>query len=197
VEAGAIQPMIVVAVESSELREQQMTPVAQSVDGQMVGGGAARYADFLVKELKPLVDGRYRTRRGRADTAIGGLSLSGLMAMWLLLERPETYGAGLVISPSAWWGDEVIVKLAAKPAGPGVRAPRIWLDVGSKEPDDMLDGARHLRDALVARGWVPNYLEADGAGHDFTSWAARVEPMLRFLYGPHKARPQRGRARSD
>lgn len=189
VEAGAVQPMIVVAVESSEPREQQLTPVAQIVDGQMVGGGAPRYADYLVKELKPLIDQRYRTRRGRADTAIGGLSLSGLMAMWLLLEHPETYGAGLVISPSAWWSDETIVKQAAKPAHASGRAPRIWLDVGTKEPDDMLDGARHLRAALVARGWAPNYLEAAGAGHDFASWAARVEPMLRFLYGPRKARP--------
>jgi predicted alpha/beta superfamily hydrolase len=183
VETGAVEPMIVVAVESSERREEQLTPVSQSIDGQTVGGGAARYADYLIKELKPLIDQRYRTRGGRADTAIGGISLSGLMAMWLLLEHPETYGAGLVISPSAWWGDEAIVKQAARRPEPSVAAPRIWLDVGTKEPEDMTEGTRHLRDALVSRGWAPTYLDAAGAGHDFGSWSARMEPMLRFLYG--------------
>ena len=189
VKAGAIEPMIIVAVESSERREEQLTPVSQSIDGQVVGGGAPRYADYLIKELKPLIDQRYRTRGGRADTAIGGFSLSGLMAMWLLLEHSETYGAGLVISPSAWWGSEDIVKQAAKRAESGAKAPRIWLDVGTKEPEDMTGGVRHLREALVARGWSPSYLEAAGAGHDFASWAARVEPMLRFLYGSPTARP--------
>lgn len=189
VKAGTIEPLIVVAVTSSESREEQLTPVSQLVDGHAVGGGAARYADYLMKELKPLIDRRYRTRAGREDTAIGGLSLGGLMAMWLLLEHPGTYGAGLVISPSAWWGDEAIVKQAAMRAEPGVSAPRIWLDVGTKEPDDMTQGTRHLRDALIARGWAPTYLEVPGAGHDFTSWSARVESMLRFLHGAPKARP--------
>jgi hypothetical protein len=53
--------------------------------------------------------------------------------------------------------------------------------------------SRRLRDALVAKGWKPGtdlqYLEQENGHHDEVSWASRVEPMLRFLYGRTPAKP--------
>jgi hypothetical protein len=45
-----------------------------------------------------------------------------------------------------------------------------------------------LRDRLVEKGWRLYddlyYLEAEGAGHSEGAWAARVDPVLRFLFPP-------------
>lgn len=187
VEGGAVAPFIVVAVASGDERLRDYTPVpgtAGALAGQ--GGGAAAYGRYLVQELKPYIDARYRTAPGREDTAVGGSSVGGLVSMWLLLAHGDVFGAGLVVSPSVWWADEAIVaQVGAAPAG--TPAPRVWLDVGTDEGPGTLDGARRLRAALQARGWAPAYLEQPGAGHDEAAWAARVEPMLRFLY----ARPAR------
>ncbi|MDO9075379.1 MAG: alpha/beta hydrolase-fold protein [Rubrivivax sp.] len=181
--AGAVAPFIAVAVASNPDRLRDYTPVpgtAGAHAGQ--GGGAAAYGRFLVHELKPLIDARYRTLPGREATAVGGSSLGGVVSMWLLLAHGDVFGAGLVVSPSVWWADSAIVaQLAAAPASTPV--PRLWLDVGLDEGQGAIDGARRLHAALQARGWAPAYLEQPGAGHNEAAWAARVEPMLRFLHG--------------
>lgn len=180
---GVVAPFIVVAVASHGGRLRDYTPVpgtAGALAGQ--GGGAAAYGRYLVRELKPLIDNRYRTLPGREATAVGGSSLGGLVSVWLLLQHGDVFGAGLVVSPAVWWAGEAIVALLAA-APPATPVPRIWLDVGADEGAGQLEAVRRLRDALQARGWAPTYLEQPGAGHDEAAWAARVGPMLRFLHG--------------
>lgn len=183
VQAGAVAPLIVVAVASNGDRVRDYTPLPATggaLQGQ--GGGAAAYGRYLVHELKPLIDARYRTLPGRETTAVGGSSLGGLVSMWLLLQHGDVFGAGLVVSPSVGWADgDILARVAAAPSD--LPAPRIWLDIGADEGEAARQGARRLRQALQARGWEPAYLEQPGAGHDEAAWAARVEPMLRFLHG--------------
>ena len=63
---------------------------------------------------------------------------------------------------------------------------RIWLDTGTQEPG--WERTRALREALVGKGWRLHedlqYIEVEGAGHTESAWAARVAPMLRFLFPP-------------
>ena len=186
VAAGELAPMIIVAVAHSAERMDEYTPVRAVLppDPAPIGGGAARYGRYLVEDLKPMIDARYRTRPEAAATAVGGASLGGLVSMWLALHHPETFGAALVVSPTVLWADFAIVAdVRSARLPPGATPPRIWLDVGLREMPVMLDGARRLRDAIQARGWPLVYAEKPGASHDEASWAARVEPMLRYLYG--------------
>ncbi len=180
VRAGAITPPIVVAVASNDERITDYTAVPEPGRG---GGGAARYAAWLLQVLKPEIDRRYRTRPEREHTAVGGSSLGGLLALQMVLEHAEQVGAALVVSPSVWWANEtVLAQVRRAPAT--LPVPRLWLQVGEAEGATMLQGARALRGALQRRGWVPAYRELPGAGHDEASWALGVEDMLRFLYAP-------------
>lgn len=180
---GSIEPPIIVAVHSGDDRFADYTPWPRQHDGKQRGGAAAAYGRYLVEELKPMIDARYRTRPGRADTAVGGSSLGGLVSMWLLLQHAATFGAGLVVSPSVWWAPGAVERqLRCTRLPPGVPPPRVWLCVGAREGRQMVHGARRLREVLQQRGWAPGGLEHPDGGHDEISWAARVEPMLRFLY---------------
>jgi enterochelin esterase-like enzyme len=184
VAGGELAPMILVGVASTATRTLDYTPTAVSRGAAVEGGGAAAYGRYLTEELMPLIDARYATRGGPGHTALGGSSFGGLVTMWLLLQHPQRFGAGLVVSPSVWWDHEVILRevrrASGSVAGP---APRIWLDIGTGEGAQAVQGARALRDALAARGWPAQYLEAAGEGHDEAAWARRVPAMLRFLYG--------------
>jgi predicted alpha/beta superfamily hydrolase len=188
--AGELQPMIIVAVASTETRAHDYTPWPPGNSPQRAtvlvapqrGGGAAAYGRYLLQELKPAIDARYRTLPGREHTALGGSSLGGLVTMWLLLEHAATFGAGLVVSPSVWWADEAIVD-AVRQAPPRLPVPRVWLDMGTAEGPGALPMARRLRDALHSRGWAPRYEEAEGAAHTEAAWAQRFPAMLKFLYG--------------
>ena len=60
-----------------------------------------------------------------------------------------------------------------------------WRHPPSQERN--IEDARQLRDSLVAKGWKLDadlkYTEVEGAEHNEEAWAARVEPMLKFLFG--------------
>ena len=196
--AGAIDAPIVVAVASGPDRMAEYTPTSMWVDarrsgqaaGRHVGGAAPALARFLIDELKPMIDARFRTRGGPADTAVGGSSLGGLLSLWLALEHPQTFGAALVVSPSLWWDDGLPLRLVDAARGPGAPRPRLWLDIGALEGERAVAEARRLRDALRRQGWTDArlaYVEAADGDHDEVSWAGRVEGMLRFLFPPGAA----------
>lgn len=183
--ARAVEPLIIVGVYNTgahRIDEYTQTQVSHS----RVGGKADLYGRLLVEELKPLIDARYRTLTGAADTGLGGSSLGGLVSLHLGLAYPHVFGKLAVVSPAAWWdGREIIRRVRALSAKPPLR---IWLDMGTHEGRQAVRGAATLRDALVSRGFALDddlkYFEAEGARHTEDDWARRVEPILSFLF-PH------------
>ncbi|HEX8069047.1 MAG TPA: alpha/beta hydrolase-fold protein [Pyrinomonadaceae bacterium] len=183
IEAGAIEPLVIVGVYNmGHGRVDEYTP---SYDrGRNMGGRADAYGRMLVEELKPFVDANYRTRTEASATGLGGSSLGGLVTLYLGLRRPQTFTRLAALSPSVFWGGRQIIREVEQLQG---RPPlRIWLDTGTAEGWYVTEHARALRDALVIRGWTHghdlHYLEAHGAEHNELAWAARVAPMLKFLF---------------
>jgi len=187
--SGEIEPVIIVGVYNTEARSDEYTPTSverRRPDGTVFreGGKADLYGRLLLEELKPFIERTYRTRPEPRHTGLGGASHGGLVSLHLGLKHPDVFGNLLVVSPSVPWDDHAILKTVA--ALPAKTAQRIWVDMGTREGDEMLAGARRLRDALAAKGWKPgvdlHYLEQERGGHDEIAWAARVEGMLRFLW---------------
>jgi predicted alpha/beta superfamily hydrolase len=183
IESGAIEPLIIVGIyNAGERRIDEYTPTRDPKKN--MGGKADAYARMLVQEVKPFIDRRYRTLRSAPNTGLGGSSLGGLLTLHLGLRFPTVFNRLAVLSPSVWWDDRAILRdVDALPA----KLPlRIWLDAGTGEGEEVTRDSRLLRDALVRKGWVEGqdlaYLEAEGAGHNEQSWAARVESVLRFLF---------------
>jgi hypothetical protein len=72
-------------------------------------GGAGKFLDFFEKELFPFVETNYRTSPYRI---FAGHSLGGMLALHILLERPELFQAYLSVSPSLDWDDKLILRRA-------------------------------------------------------------------------------------
>ena len=152
------------------------------------GGSADNYGRMLVEEIKPLIDGKYKTLPSAASTGLGGSSLGGLLTLHLGLRYPTVFNRLAVLSPSVWWDNRVIVHEVEQL---GAKLPlKIWLDAGTGEGQEVVIDARALRDALVAKGWVLehdlHYLEVEGAQHNESAWASRVGDVLKWLYPPTK-----------
>jgi len=182
IEAGEIEPVILVGIANTGLR--RMAEYTPTRDPRMGGGEGPRYGMLLIDEVKPFIDRTYRTRSGTSNTGLGGSSLGGLISLFLGLEHPEIFGKLAVLSPSIWWDHRSILGSVNRVQP---RPPlRIWLDMGTAE------GARHVRDTeqlhrlLLRLGWQDgidlSYMEADGAVHDEDAWAARFPDVLRFLF---------------
>lgn len=187
VAAGQAQEIIIVAIYNGGTRESRFydyTPTR--VAGLPKGGNADRYGQMIVEEIKPVIDHEFRTLPDQANTAIGGASLGGLVSLYLALKYPAIFGKVAVMSPSAYWDDQLIVRevkgLSSK------TALKIWLDVGTEEGSRFVAGTQILRDALLKKGWQRDldlkYLEAKGAEHNETAFARRAPEMLKFLFAP-------------
>lgn len=183
--AGVItQPIIVGVYNAGAYRIDEYTPTRDAA--RRAGGKALLYGRMLVEELKPFIDATYRTLPDVADTGLGGSSLGGLVSLYLGLIHPSVFGKLAVLSPSVWWDNRFIVRriraLRTKPAS------KIWLSTGTAEGDGVVEAARRVRGALVAKGWALgidlDYVEVEGAPHNEAAWAGLVAPMLRFLF-PH------------
>ena len=184
-----IEPLIIVGLyNTGKDRVEEYTPVQDP--RYKVGGKADLYGRMLVEEVKPFIDREYRTLRDAKHTGLGGSSLGGLVSLYLGLKYSNVFGRLAVVSPSVFWGDKFIVHYVEALRGkPG---ERIWLDIGSKEgrnPAEAQETVAHTRlleSALIKKGWKLErdlkYFEADGAEHNERAWAARVGPMLEFLF---------------
>ncbi len=179
---GAIEPVILVGIDHTGIR--RMSEYTPTRDLRMGGGEGPLYGRLLIHELKPFIDGLYRTRPDRDNTAVGGSSLGGLISLYLGIEHPEIFGNIAVMSPSLWWNYRSLLdRIRRIRPQPTIR---IWLDMGTAE------GMRHVRDTdqldevLRKLGWREGdnlrYLRAEGALHDESAWAARFGDVLRFLF---------------
>jgi predicted alpha/beta superfamily hydrolase len=190
-----IEPLIIVAIANTgEDRVHEYTPTRGLIDEKAKRkkrsrGFAHRYGHFLTDELKPFIDAAYRTKPEPESTGLGGSSLGGLLTLSLGLWLPRAFSRLAVLSPSVWWDNQVIVRMVE---GLEYKLPlRIWLDTGTQEFG--WERTRILRDALVEKGWRLHddlqYTEVKGGAHSEAAWAARVDPMLRFLYPPTLPKP--------
>lgn len=182
---GAIEPLIIVGIyHAGEGRIDEYTPTADP--NFKVGGHAALYGRMLVEELKPYIDGAYRTRPEREYTGIGGSSLGGLVSLYLGLGQHDgVFGRVIAMSPSLWWGRcWLLRKLDELMREP--KAVQIWIDAGTMEGANTACNAEALRDALTARGLAPDeavkFMRAAGARHCEQDWAHRVHHGLRFTF---------------
>ena len=187
-----IESLIIVAVANTgEQRVDEYAPTPGVIElkdqrRKRSRGLAHIYGQFLIEELKPFIDRKYRTKSDAEFTGLGGSSLGGLATLAMGIFYSEVFTRLIVMSPSIWWDDYAIFRLVGIL---GNKPPlKIWLDTGTDEPGWEL--TRYLCDYLIDKGWQPDvdlsYLEVKGANHSEAAWAARVEPALRFLFPPAK-----------
>jgi predicted alpha/beta superfamily hydrolase len=178
-----IRPVIMVGVYHTGVRRiSEYTPTRAAESRK--GGKAARYGQMLAREIKPFMDHEYRTRKGAADSAVGGSSLGALASLVTGLEYPRVFGQMALLSPSVWWDNRSILDVVRSYRSR--LRPRMWLDVGTAEGDNawhVVEDARLLRDTLIEKGWPDlRYLEVEGAPHSETAWAARFGAVLEYLF---------------
>lgn len=101
--------VIIIGIEhGNEKRFDELTPYKNEKYG---GGNADNYLDFIVTNLKPEIDKKYRTKSNARNTAIMGSSLGGLVSYYAILKYPETFKKAGVFSPSFWFNRKEIIEL--------------------------------------------------------------------------------------
>ena len=211
-----VRPTIVVAVWNTPKRLQEYVPAKafahlpqrymERVRG-LYGGDPLSdgYLKFIVAELKPRIDREFRVKSDRANTAIMGSSMGGLISLYAINEYPKVFGGAGMVSTHwplflpAQGGQSItdeeyeVVSSAFEryltPALPSPRSHRLYFDHGSETLDAVYARYQKRIDAIVARrgfhqgaNWISRNFP--GQAHNEMSWASRLDIPLRFLLPP-------------
>jgi predicted alpha/beta superfamily hydrolase len=174
---------IVVGIPNNEQRMSEYSPFTDT--RLKMGGRADDYLDWIVKDVKPLIDSAFRTRTEREHTGIVGSSMGGLVSLYGFLRYPQTFGVAGALSPSYWFGQGQLFKVVMETPFVG---GKVYLDIGGREGRfgaHYMQGVRRLADALLQKGYVDGetlcYVEDAQGKHDEEAWARRLPYALRFL----------------
>ncbi|MFU1793118.1 alpha/beta hydrolase [Paenibacillus azoreducens] len=155
--------------------------IDKSID---LGGEGEQYIDFIVNELKPLIDNKYRTVK--SDTAMAGSSSGGLISTYAMCKYPSIFNRVAALSNAFWLCQKEIENLAEKCDLTNVK--RFYFDVGTKEqtatfgPDVYIDSNISFKNVIEKKGLHYRFEIVEGAEHNEVAWRERFPEILKYLY---------------
>ena len=174
--SGELEPFIVVAVDCTEARREEYSPSRKGDD----------YLRFLLEELKPRVDGGWRTDPGR--TYVAGSSMGGLISFYAAWKHPDVFSGAACLSPAfvERYGHECFRMVEADRG----RLPelRLFLSCGGAAglEAELLEGTLKMADQLKRAGFPEKDLTVRIEGwaeHNEEAWSRMTPHWLRFLFG--------------
>jgi predicted alpha/beta superfamily hydrolase len=145
------------------------------------------YLKYLITELKPAIDARYRTLPDRAHTSIMGSSMGGLISLYAICEYPEVFGGAACLS-TAWTVAGGVTARELEKALPDPKTHRVYFDYGTETRDGTYEPLQQQVDAqMKAAGYTEgtNWITKSfpGEPHSERAWRKRADIPLQFLFG--------------
>ena len=102
-----IGDVIIVAIDhGGVLRIQEYLPYSTPRYTEAEGN---LYLKFMLDDLKPMIDSRFRVKTDRKSTGIGGSSLGGLISLYAGFKHTDVFGNMMIFSPSLWISEEIYI----------------------------------------------------------------------------------------
>jgi enterochelin esterase-like enzyme len=199
--SGAMSPALVVAIHATERIEDYGT--AGIPNAQELGIRSARYQQFLLEEVMPVIETRYRVETGPGHTAMMGWSLGGLSAFDLTWLHSDRFGSVGVFSGSFWWRTDdssPAAKQASRIMHRRIRETsvrpsiRMWFQTGmhdessDRDGDGVIDAIQDTEELiaeLVRKGYHRGTdivdLTVEGK-HDLPTWKRLLPEFLKWAF---------------
>ena len=187
-----IQPIILVGIDNAgeKKRTTEYLPYADdSLQPPLPHLQGSLYPKFLIDEVMPFVNHRFRTKTGAENTGLGGASYGAYIALYTATQRPDAIGKLLLESTPLYVADFHILDDTRQ----AKRLPeRISIEVGTKETSDdeinqrVGENAKKLQSAIheVSPQSHTRVVVEKNAEHNSESWKRRLPDALKFLFGP-------------
>ncbi len=144
------------------------------------------YMQFVVNQLKPMIDSTYRTKTGREFTYTGGSSAGALISFMLLWEHNNIFSKALCFSPA--FKIEKLDYVSTVEKDKKRKNIKVYIANGGVGLDALLQpGLNEMIDTLLIKGydenknfWVNVY---PNDAHNETFWAKRIPFYLNLMFG--------------
>lgn len=148
-----------------------------------IQGQGKELMDWVIYELKPMIDQKYRTYPFRECTAIAGSSMGGLMALYTVIVHNDYFSKAACVSPAYQF---CLKELKRDMKKADISADtRVYLSFGTNEIRNLYETKANLRslvryfDAKKALTYV-NIVE--GGNHSEASWEKENPVYMDFLW---------------
>jgi predicted alpha/beta superfamily hydrolase len=150
------------------------------------GGKGDQYIEFIVNELKPFIDQKYRTLQDQ--TAMVGISLGGLISTYAACKYPQIFTNVAIFSSAFYRNQEEIEKLIQSSDLSLIES--FYLDCGTKEAGDndyineeFLASNKAVYENLKERILHTRFEIIEDAEHHYRFFRKRVHFLFSYLYG--------------
>lgn len=181
--------LIVIGINSTDNRSNELLPLCFEFEGETVGGDADKYYKFLISELKPMIDLRFRTFKSAKYTALMGSSFGGVSSLYAATRYSNFFSRFGCLSNAHDVLGEPFYDLIKKSDLSKVR--KLYMDVGTKEASsgkisssDYVESNEKLYELLQEKLPEEDLLFAiiEGAKHEEDAWAKRFKDIVKFLF---------------
>jgi predicted alpha/beta superfamily hydrolase len=125
-------PTIVVGIANVDRKRDFTFPttIAQDLKDYPTTGSSEKFMRFIEMELQNFIDKNYKTN---GIKTIIGQSLGGLLAVEILLKKPQLFTKYIIVSPSLWWDNEsLLIKCDSVLKVSNIKDKKIYLTVGDE-----------------------------------------------------------------
>ncbi|PFG06518.1 alpha/beta hydrolase-fold protein [Bacillus sp. es.034] len=161
----------------------EMTDVF-SADRTSIGGEGKKYIEFIVNELKPLIDRTYRTNPD--ETSMAGSSMGGLISTYAACMYPHIFKRVASIS-SAYWFNQLEIEDLIKESDLSP-VERFYIDIGTKENTETIDDLTYIDSSMNVYRILKEKVQdsrfeiVEGAEHNEVAWRERVPMIFEYLF---------------
>ncbi|GKH49732.1 hypothetical protein CE91St46_08430 [Eubacteriales bacterium] len=174
--------------EYSPYTKQFDVPEGVNFEPHVHGRGQA-LGEWVVTALKPWVDAHYRTKPEAEYTGIGGLSTSGVNALYMITKYPQVFHRCVMHAPAIHLWMEKIMETMDD--GDYTQIKYLYVDIGTEDCTRMVQKGEAYKDlceilrVLKARGLREErlrFFEIYQGRHECATWQLTFPDALRWAY---------------
>ena len=172
--------LIVVGIDNDD--EHRMNEYAPWENPRIGSPEGDAYLDFIVNTLKPKIDSTYRTKTDKANTAIMGASMGGLISHYAGLRHPDVFGKVGVFSPSFWISEKGFEYAQSRS---NIQDSKMFFLVGSKEGDNMIEDMDRMIEVMKNNGFNATNITSklvEGGTHSEGLWRGVFPEAISWLF---------------
>ena len=143
-------------------------------------GNDALFEDYLLKDVIPTVEGKYRIAAGRQNRAIAGLSMGGGQSLRIGLGHLDLFSSVASFSgavPNDF--DKRFESLLKDPKGTNAKLKVFWIGCG--EQDSLFPRSKNLSE-LLTKNQIQHVFRPSEGVHNYTNWRLYLSEYAPLLF---------------
>ncbi len=173
IEDGKMNEIIMIGIYCNDDRRAEYSPKQKG----------KKYSKFLIENVKPFIDFKYRTKSDASNTAVMGSSMGGIISFHLAWEYPEIFSMAGCLSPAFLVdNNEIVERLRNSQKSNSSKIIILNGTVGLES--ELQPAISEMINVLKVKNHTDLiYNIFEGAEHNEAAWATQVEIPLLYFFG--------------